>query len=480
MLSGQLRSEQAVERNPQDESGALAAGLVCWIEETVLGSLVKAIKQGRGRPAWYLTVNINGCPRKLYLRCDRGIANGINRYYPLSREAKLLFALDGTDVPVAKTYGYNAEYRALLQDCVDGEVRFHHIADPQERNGVGDDFMRALARLHKLQPADLRLPSEEFHVPVTPAEHALHDLQLWEKTHIESIEEPDPFMTFALRWLHKHVPDRVLGTVIVQGDTGPGQFIFKDGRVVAIVDWEYAHWGCPMEDLAEIRQRELLYPFGDMMARFRAYEEASGTPIDLDLIRYYTVRSLINTPLALIGPELTFPRAHADIAERLAWNALFKRVLAEALAEAEDIDLSGESVSAPASFVSDPIGRLFDVVVADLQFEHPRSISADYERHRLRSTTYLVEHLRQIHRIGASLDAQELDEMGALLGGRPLSIIEGRIKLNRLVQEVGVERDAELIRYFFRHSRRCELLLGNAALSQGDMGKTARLQLLPR
>ena len=38
--------------------------------------------------------------------------------------------------------------------------------------------------------------------------------------------------------------------------------------------------------------------------------------------------------------------------------------------------------------------------------------------------------------------------------------------------------DERLIRYFYRYSRRKELVLGEAALSQGDMGKTAGLQLL--
>ena len=308
--------------------------LVRWIETVADCRVVNAEKQGRGRPAWFIDAETTQGPKRLYLRGDRGIEKGINRHYPLSREAKLLFALARHGIPTPHTYAYSREHDALLQDFVEGGVMFHHIADAGERNRTGDDFMRVLARLHRLSAADLDLPRDEYRVPVTPEEHALHDVALWERTHFETIEAPEPFMRFSLRWLKTHAPNRVLGTVIVQGDTGPGQFIFKDGKVRAIVDWEYAHWGCPMEDLAEIRQRALLYPFGDMMARYRVYEREAGVPLDFDLIRYYTVRSLINTPLALIGPELTHPKSHADIAERLAWNALFLRVTAEALTEA--------------------------------------------------------------------------------------------------------------------------------------------------
>ncbi len=460
------------------ERYGLNDGLIRWVEQTAACRVTGVEKQGRGRPAWFIDAQSDSGPKRLYLRGDRGIEKGINRHYPLSREAKLIVALAPHGIPVAGTYGYNAEHRALLQDFVEGGVHFHHIEDDDERNRTGDDFMRVLARLHKIKPAELNLPADEYFVPTTPAEHALHDLELWERTHFESIEEPEPFMRFALRWLKTHVPDHVVGTVMVQGDTGPGQFIYKDGKVAAIVDWEYAHWGCPMEDLAEIRQRALLHPFGDMVGRFRVYEREYGAPLDFDLIRYYTVRGLINTPLALIGPELTHPKSHADIAERLAWNAMYLRVTAESLAEASDIDLSNERIDLPDDVPSDRLSRLYDVVCDDLRDEHMPLIDGAYEQHRMRSTLYLVEHLRQLSRIGGILDSQEMDEMAALLGSRPSSVKEGNFKLDQLVQQLGPERDEALIRYFYRNSRRQELALGEAALSQGDMGKTARLQPL--
>jgi aminoglycoside phosphotransferase (APT) family kinase protein len=453
-------------------------GLVGWIEQTASCTVTGVEKQGRGRPAWFVDGDTAQGPKRFYVRGDRGIAQGINRHYRLSREAKLLMAVERHGIPVAHTYGYSAEHDALLQDFVPGGVFFHHIADPDERNRTGDDFMRVLARLHRLTPAALGLPQDEFHVPTTPADHALHDFALWERTHFETIESPEPFMRYAVRWLHRNVPDHVLGTVIVQGDTGPGQFIFQGGKVAAIVDWEYAHWGCPMEDLAEIRQRELLYPFGDMMARYRVYEQESGLPLDFGLIRYYTVRSLVNTPLALIGPELTRPKSHADIAERLAWNALFLRVTAEALAEASGVDISREVVTLPERIPDEPLNRLFDVVYDDLKDEHLQKIDGAYPRHRMRSTIFLFEHLRQLARVGTFLDEQELDEMSSLLGHRPASIAEGNEKLDLMVQSCGPEQDPALIRFFYRHARRKELALGDAALSQGDMGKAARLQLL--
>ena len=464
--------------SPLWRAATMDEGLFSWVENTLGTPITRLQKQGRGRPAWFIDTLKDGKTARFYLRCDRGIKKGINQFYPLSRETALLDKLSQTNVPVAKTKDFNQEFEALLQEFVEGDVLFHHIENEQEREQVGNNFMRALADLHSLSPDDLNLPADEYHVPTTPYEHAWHDLNLWSKVHYDSIEEPEPFMTYTLKWLERFAPDRVAGTVIVQGDTGPGQFIYKDGEITAIVDWEYAHWGCPMEDLAEIRQRDLLYPFGDMMTRFKAYEEYSGTPLDMELIYYYTVRSLINTPLALIGPELLYPQEHADIAERLAWNALFMRVTAEALAEAMAIDISNETVELPPQPPSNATSRLYDVVLSDLQNEQLPHINDEYYAHRMRSTSYLFQHLRQLNTFGAEMERQELDEMAAILGQRPSSIIEGNFKLEQRIREADEDIDEALIRYFYRYSRRKELILGDAVFSQGDQGKTATLQLL--
>lgn len=460
------------------QSADMEEELFHWVEECLGTAITQLQKQGRGRPAWFIDTNKNGKAERFYLRCDRGIRKGINQFYPLSRETALLDQLSDTNVPVAKTKGFNPKHEALLQEFIEGDVFFHHIENDDEREEVGNNFMRALADLHSLTPADLKLPTSEFHVPTTPYDHAWHDLTLWAKVHYDSIDEPEPFMTYTLKWLERFAPDRTCGTVIVQGDTGPGQFIYKEGQITAIVDWEYAHWGCPMEDLAEIRQRDLLYPFGDMMTRFKTYEEHSGTKLDMELIYYYTVRSLVNTPLALIGPELLYPQDHADIAERLAWNALFMRVTAEALAEAMAIDLSNEIVELPTPPPSDSTSRLYDTVLNDLQNEQIPRIEDKYYAHRMRSTSYLFQHLRQLNRFGAEIERQELDEMGALLGQRPSSITEGNFKLEQRIREADNNIDEALIRYFYRYSRRKEFILGDAVFSQGDQGKTATLQLL--
>jgi len=77
--------------------------------------------------------------------------------------------------------------------------------------------------------------------------------------------------------------------VLVQGDTGPGNFMYADGRVVAVVDWELAHLGDPMDDIAWLALRATQEPFTDFPARLREYEALSGYAIDEARVRYYQV-----------------------------------------------------------------------------------------------------------------------------------------------------------------------------------------------
>ena len=52
--------------------------------------------------------------------------------------------------------------------------------------------------------------------------------------------------------------------------------MYAAGRVVAMVDWELAHLGDPMDDIAWLSLRATQEPFTDFPARLREYEQLSG------------------------------------------------------------------------------------------------------------------------------------------------------------------------------------------------------------
>jgi aminoglycoside phosphotransferase (APT) family kinase protein len=63
------------------------------------------------------------------------------------------------------------------------------------------------------------------------------------------VGEPSPLVEEAAQWLRNHAPETERIT-IVHGDPGPGNYLHVDGRLTAVVDWEFTHLGDPDEDWA--------------------------------------------------------------------------------------------------------------------------------------------------------------------------------------------------------------------------------------
>jgi hypothetical protein len=93
--------------------------------------------------------------------------------------------------------------------------------------------------------------------------------------------------------------------------------------------------------------------------------------------------------------------------------------------------------------------------------------------HRRSGTLGLLEHLLLSERLGPAFDAQELDELGALLGRRPASLAEGLTALDGLVRASGASREGELLAYFTRRAARAQTLFAPA------MGELATGRLSP-
>jgi len=116
-----------------------------------------------------------------------------------------------------------------------------------------------LHRVHTLR-VDVMLPARE-----DPIDGALSFL-----------EHADP-VSVALRTLRATPHDSV--RALVHGDFWPGNVLWKDGKLVAVVDWEDAALGDPVSDLAGCRL-ELLWKYGADAAEAFTSEYLSRARID--------------------------------------------------------------------------------------------------------------------------------------------------------------------------------------------------------
>jgi aminoglycoside phosphotransferase (APT) family kinase protein len=289
----------------------------------------KLVASGASRRTWLVDVEKGGRTLELVLRCDAGDGPFGGSELDLAREAVVYRALQGRGVRIPKLYAGNAS--ALLLERAPGTDVFDAVLDPTRRAAIERDFFVALAELHLVNADRLALPG--FAVPADGPDHARCDLDRWRRLAAERVG-PDPLCDFAARWLDASAP-AADGTVLCHGDAGPGNFLFEGERVTALLDWEFAHLGDPLDDLAWVAMRAHLHGgFGDLAEGFRAWREASGMRFDVARVEYYRALVLLRMAIAC---RIALAHAEARGADTTAYGRMLpylRWLLPDALARA--------------------------------------------------------------------------------------------------------------------------------------------------
>ena len=255
--------------------------ILAWIEDAAGQPVTGAdrIPGGASREGWFVDVKApDGGDRHLFLRYSPTPMPERSAFHPLATEAAVMHGLAGTGIAVPPILGVHPQREAVLEERVPGATWFYRIKDPDEQVRVAHDFVRNLAALHRLDPNQLGI---EALGPVRSArEHALERIAAirWRGTAPDG--SMDPLLRLSTDWLERNVPDYDGPVVLVQGDTGPGNFMYAEGRVTAVVDWELSHWGDPMDDVAWLSLRTVQDTFTYLPDRLAEYSQLSGHAID--------------------------------------------------------------------------------------------------------------------------------------------------------------------------------------------------------
>jgi aminoglycoside phosphotransferase (APT) family kinase protein len=135
---------------------------------------------------------------------------------------------------------------------------------------------------------------------------------------------PRPVFDLALRWLADHDPGPSKEVTLVHGDFRHGNLVIGPDGVRAVLDWELAHLGDPMEDLGWIcvnswRFGEIDKPVGGFGSRedlFAGYEEG-GRKVDPERVKFWEVMGTLRWGVMCcgmmqrfrIGPDHSMERA---------------------------------------------------------------------------------------------------------------------------------------------------------------------------
>jgi aminoglycoside phosphotransferase (APT) family kinase protein len=395
----------------------LSPDLLAWVAATVNGTVERATRSPARREGWQIDVRgADGAAQRYFLRVDRDLAEGRGSKRNLRRETGLIRVLADHSIPAQRIIGWNDRHAAALQSWVEGRAELNQ-AEPQLRQRVMREFMEIVARMHRIDIAQLSLP--EFVRPCTAAEHSLIELAAVEDSRPTPVSACaiKPLAAFGKRWLLNHLPPQVEATVLLQGDTGPANFLYDERGVTALVDWEWGHYGDPMEDLGNIWLRDYFYPSSDgsLAPYFRHYAELSGFTLDSGRIHYYRVHQLVRSVIGLV-----YLTSHYDWRTTIPLNLGYKAIVdietCRALAEASDpqhriVDIAMPELAVDQASLHEALALQMECWVAPRIDDAAAATIA-------RGNAAALRYLQLSERYGAEFAEQELQGVRQLLGSR--------------------------------------------------------------
>src|SRR5262245_40517815 len=205
----------------------------------------------------------------------------------------------------------------FVMERIDGcESQFQAVLDSgfaPHRAGLARRMYEILADI-AATPIDALPAAESADVPA-PDACWRRELDYWEGVIGNHELEPQPIARAGLRWLRRNPPPAAQRLSVVHGDYRVGNFLYRDEHIAGILDWELAHFGDPLEDLAWSFMPAWQWARDGMAGGIvapdhavRIWEERSGLRVDPAALRWWSTFSCVKAQ----GIWLTGAREFAD------------------------------------------------------------------------------------------------------------------------------------------------------------------------
>jgi aminoglycoside phosphotransferase (APT) family kinase protein len=302
---------------------ALSRSVRSWYPGATGVAAAAKLSGGASQETWsFEIVHPSGNIGAILRRAPRGYGAAPTRAVGLAAEARLMQLAFEAGVPSPRVLHVLQVEDDLGTGFIMQRVEGETIARKILRDAQFADTRPRLARQAGQIAAGIHgLP--RVHLPALRQLTAAQEIGELEHEY-RTLNWPKPVFELALRWLRDHDPGPPEVETLVHGDFRHGNFIIGPNGVRAVLDWELAHIGDPMEDLGWIcvnswRFGEIDKPVGGFGTRedlFAGYE-AAGRKVDPARVRFYEVMGTLRWGVMCggmmqrfrLGPDHSMERA---------------------------------------------------------------------------------------------------------------------------------------------------------------------------
>jgi aminoglycoside phosphotransferase (APT) family kinase protein len=180
----------------------------------------------------------------------------------------------------------------FVMERLPGVAAGHKVArDPRlvpDRARVARELAANLARIHLVAPPNASL---RFLRTMLARDNIAHY-----RAYLDTLPEAYPVLEWALRWCERNAPVHE-ETTFIHRDYRTGNYLLHEGTVTGVLDWEFAAFGNPMEDVGWLfakcwRFGQDQYIVGGVAHPedfLSEYEHRSGRRVDAAALRYWQV-----------------------------------------------------------------------------------------------------------------------------------------------------------------------------------------------
>jgi aminoglycoside phosphotransferase (APT) family kinase protein len=182
---------------------------------------------------------------------------------------------------------------------VDGIAAAHRITRDAALEpalpGIAERLGRELARVHSIRP-----PRSDL--GFLPAHREVGTIQQLARfrAYLDHHPTPRPVLEWGIRWLETHLPSPS-DLVLCHHDFRTGNYMLDGATLTGILDWEFAGWGDPHEDIGWFCSKGWRFArldreaggISDRAPFYHGYQSEAGRPIDPQRVFFWEVMASV-------------------------------------------------------------------------------------------------------------------------------------------------------------------------------------------